>query len=581
MKIDLSRCGFFLPRHRPDRASGRERAGRFKLAALLGFAECRRLLPDNVYFSRPLYNQPRRGDWVTDIRPEIGYGYVFVNGRVNLGVSAEIGRHATYSTENYADFNAYANGQYRFNPTTLGVWGVSFGRDHEPRSSIDPQDQLDPTPTQYWKATAYGAISHRFGDNTLKLGVTYDGYNFLNQTGINNDDRDRDMGTIGARFTHKLTDRQSLFAETTLDVRRYHSAVDDNGYARNSQGVRADAGWQANVGEHGRVEIYGGLLYQDYSDARFAAVVAPDFGGRYTWASGGTSITADLRRSLEETTLGGISSYLNTRASLQFSQDLSNHVRLYGGASFADLDFQDSSRRDQLTNFWLGGRKYLTPHFYIGAEAGFEERESTSPVNDYTETRIMARLGIDTRPAFNSDDTGSMDGPSGFYVGAGGDISSGHHDGWATAGHERQPDHGFRRLRARWAGHRGLGQGYRQRLSGRRRRLRHVRGPLGSLAPARRAGVLGRREELHWHLVPRGAAPHGRFAGLWSRGRPFHPVRHGLCHRERFRQLFQQADRVRIWNRRQHAAHAEPRPVDGIYAGAVSRLPGRCWPQHA
>ena len=384
---------------------------------------------DNVYFSRPLYNQPRRGDWVSVITPTIGYGYVFEKGRINLGASAAFGRYATYSSEDFNDFAVNANGNYRFDPSTFGVWGVSLSREHEPRSSIEPSDQTGINPTIYWKTSAYGALSRRFGDNTVKLGVTYEGYDFKDSSTtvppftINNDDRDRDMITVGSRFTHKLDDRNSLFAEGTFDWRNYRSTYDDFGYRRSSQGVRAIGGWQAKIGEHGKAELYGGLLYQNFRDPRFADVVTPDVGGRYSWQADGASLTADLRRTLEETTLQGISSYVNTRASIRMSQDLPNNIRLYGGLALSDLDFQDSSRRDQLTNVWLGARKYLTPHLYIGAEASFEERESTSPVNDYTESQIMARIGLDTQRAFDPDKVSDVSDPSGFYVGAGGDIS--------------------------------------------------------------------------------------------------------------------------------------------------------------
>lgn len=385
---------------------------------------------DNVFFSRPLYDQTRRGDWVTVIRPAIGYGYVFEKGRIDLGATAEIGRYATYSSEDYVDFNAHADGSYRFDPSTFAIWGVSVGREHEARSSIEPSDQIGTNPTQYWKTSAYGAISRRFGDNTVKLGMTYAGYDFSDASTtippytINNDDRDRDMMTVGGRFTHRLDARQRIFAETTFDLRRYRSSIDDAGYARDSQGVRAIAGWQADVGEHGRAEVYGGLLYQDYRDSRFANVAAPDFGGRYSWQANGASIVAGLRRTLEETTLAGVSSYVNTTASLRMSQDLPNAIRLYGGLSLSDLDFQNSDRRDQMTNFWLGARKYVTPHLYLGAEAGFEERESSSAADDYTETRIMARVGIDSQRAFDPDATSALSETlSGFYLGAGGEIS--------------------------------------------------------------------------------------------------------------------------------------------------------------
>ena len=75
------------------------------------------------------------------------------------------------------------------------------------------------------------------------------------------------------------------------------------------------------------------------------------------------------------------------RRACSLSQDLENRIRLYGGASLADLNFQDSSRSDEVTNLWIGARKYLTPRFYVGAEAGFEERDSSDPAEDYTATQ--------------------------------------------------------------------------------------------------------------------------------------------------------------------------------------------------
>ncbi len=384
---------------------------------------------DNVYFSRPLYDQRRLGDWVTVIRPSLGYDYRFDKGFVSLDASAAIGRYARYSSENYFDFGLNANGRYRFDPLTTAIWGLGVSREHEPRSSIEPNDQIGTEPTTYWKTSAFGAIQRRLGADALKLGFTYDGYTFQDSSTsvapytINNDDRDRDMFTFGARYTHPLAETTRIFTEGTLDLRNYRQSRDDNGYARDSLGGRAIAGLQQDVGKNGRAEVYGGLLYQNYRDARFGNVVAPDFGGRYTWTSNGTSVEARLERTIEETTLSGISSYLQTTASLRLSQDLDNRIRLYGGISLADLGFQDSSRKDQLTNLWIGARKYLTPHFYLGAEAGFEERDSSDPTNDYTATKIMARLGIDTGRAFDPEKAADPgESASGFYIGAGGSL---------------------------------------------------------------------------------------------------------------------------------------------------------------
>lgn len=384
---------------------------------------------DNVFFSRPLYDQRRLGDWVTVIRPSLGYDYRFDKGAISFGASAAIGRYAKYTSENYFDFGLDATGRYRFDPLTTAVWGLGLTRGHEPRSSLDPSDQIGTEPTTYWKTSAFGAIQRRIGTDTLKLGFTYDGYNFQDSSTtvapytINNDDRDRDMMTFGARYTHPLAEGTRIFAEGTLDWRNYRQSRDDNGYARDSLGGRANVGLQQDVGKNARAEVYGGFLYQNYRDARFDAVVAPDFGGRYTWQSNGTSVEARLDRTLEETTLAGISSYLQTTASLNVSQDLQNRIRLYGGASLADLNFQNSARSDQLTNLWIGARKYLTPRFYVGAEAGFEERDSSDPTEDYTATRIMARVGIDSGRAFDPTKAANLgEAATGFYVGAGGSL---------------------------------------------------------------------------------------------------------------------------------------------------------------
>lgn len=389
---------------------------------------------DNVFFGRPLFVSPtlylrRLGDWVTVIKPRVGYDHVYDKGYVNFEASAAIGRYATYTTENYLDLNFSASGRHRFSPTTIGVWGMGLSRGHEARNSLAPSDRIGIGPTVYWKASAYGALSHRDGDNIYKLGFTYDGFDYHDIAStvapfiVNNDDRDRHMVTVGGRYTRRLSDRNSFYVDGVLDLRDYRLAADDNGYQRDSFGGRLSAGWQSDIGEYGRLELYGGLLIQTYRDPRFATVFTPDFGASYSWSRNGLSINAAMSRSIEETTLAGVSSYVRTGATLQVRQNLPGNFRIYAGLGIADLDFQGSGRRDRQTSAWIGARKYLAPHFYAGVEAAFEENDSSVAANDYTETRIMARLGVDTSSGFDPQgDYASHISISGFYLGAGGEF---------------------------------------------------------------------------------------------------------------------------------------------------------------
>ena len=381
---------------------------------------------DNVFFSRPTWHagafEPRRGDWVTVFLPALNYRLEREGHRINLGGSAEIGRYATYGSENYEDFRLYSNGVHRLDPMTLAVWGLSIAREHEPRNSTDPVAQTGPVPPVYWNTSSYGAVSRRIEDDTIKVGYTFDRYDFVEFGGVNYDYRDRNMGTLGARWTHRNDDTTSIYAEGTFDVREY-----DTSNFRDSRGVRANLGMQTKFGDTVDLELFAGLILQDFDNASFDDVVAANYGGDLSWRPiPGTSVTLKAQRTLEETTLADTSSYLRTAVSLQVQQIIRSDFRVYGGASAAMLDFQGTSREDQLTNAWLGFRKYVSPKVFVGAEAAYEERELNFALNDYTETRIMGRIGIETEDAFGEEELANAPGVDNtdIYLGVRGGVTS-------------------------------------------------------------------------------------------------------------------------------------------------------------
>ena len=377
---------------------------------------------DNVFYARPLWDQPRRGDLVTVFLPALNYRLEREGHRINLGGSGEIGRYNTYDSENYEDFRLYSNGTHRLDPVTLAVWGLSIARDHEPRNSIEPSAQIGPVPPVYWRTSSYGAVSRRFDQNSVKLGYVFDRYDFVESGGANYDYRDRNMATVGARWTHRQEATTSIFGDATVDIRDYDSAN-----FRDSHGVRASIGWEKKYGDTVDLELYAGLIFQTFDNTGFDDVLAADYGGDLSWRPmPGTSVSMKARRTLEETTLAGTSSYLRTVVSLRVQQLIRSDFRVYGGASAAMLDFQGTSREDQLTNAWLGFRKYVSPNLFIGAEAAYEERESNLPLNDYTEARVMGRIGVDTDEAFSEDDLAAAPGidNTDVYIGVRGGVTS-------------------------------------------------------------------------------------------------------------------------------------------------------------
>jgi hypothetical protein len=209
------------------------------------------------------------------------------------------------------------------------------------------------------------------------------------------------MVTAGARFSADFGESSRLYLEGSFDGRQYVDPVDDFGF----DGIRWERApsWAGSeISARRSTPSLWRRHSAEFRGSRFSDVVAPDYGGQLRWTpQPGTVVRAQAGRTLEETTLPGVSSYLRTTASLNVSQLVRDDLRLYGGASAAMLDFQDAGREDQIVSAWLGVRKYVAPRVFIGAEAAYQERESNEPTNDFTENRIMVRAGVESGPAYD------------------------------------------------------------------------------------------------------------------------------------------------------------------------------------
>jgi opacity protein-like surface antigen len=381
---------------------------------------------DNIFSTRAA----READWITTIAPWLGLELGDNDARVNLGANAEYGAYASNSDENYLDYRFYANGRVRFAPGFLLLTNLSHSHDHEDRGS--PDDVNGSEPTEYDLTRGVAAILKRFGQTIVKLGTTYDRYDFEDSGIINNDDRDRQIVTAGMRAERRAGEAARLFGEVYFNNREYRTSVDDNGFNRDSDGIRAAAGVNYRFSPTLDGEIYAGWIYQDYADGALADVSTPDIGGRLNWRpADGTSLIFNAERSVEETTLSGASSYVLTGLSLDWLHWISEDVRLHAGANYAVHDYQGVNRTDHVYGVDLGIRRYLNPHTYVNAGYAFRGRQSDDIIQNYDQSRFMVRLGADLQPAYDAattgtnngagpDDAGSMEpgSRSTFYLGA-------------------------------------------------------------------------------------------------------------------------------------------------------------------
>jgi len=344
---------------------------------------------DNIFATDTL----TEADFITIISPRINLDSTWDRHSLRIKLGAELGRYAEFDAENYNDYWASTDGKYNLGPATDIFGGLGLSSEHEDRDSPDASSG-GLSPTTYRSKNAHVGIKTTRDMTTYRIGATYEKLDFDNILtadggSIINNDRDRDLIGIGVRATHQLDTSHALFAQALYDVREYDQSVDQDGYARDSDGYRLAAGFKNDYGNGNRAEAYIGLLAQDYDDNRFDSVNKIDFGGNFAFGPDGkTMLSGKLLRTLNETTVAGSSSYLHTavsgRLEYRISPQLIPHIKL----GYAQSDFMDSGRKDNIFSTEAGLKYYLARNAFITTGYRHVNRDSndfglTTTSNDY------------------------------------------------------------------------------------------------------------------------------------------------------------------------------------------------------
>ncbi len=381
----------------PD--DGKTRLGPFVLDAGAAVSQG---YTDNVYATR----NDKVGDGVTIFTPEVSLTTENLPVDLELFGSAEIGRYWDETSEDYEDFNFGLDTTYRFNPQSAVFGGASFGRDHEERDS--PDDVNGSEPTLFYDTQAFLGTVNRFDEVSLRAGATFERLDFddVDAVGgsINNDDRDRDLYTAGARVGYMVAPGYEIFGQGLFDLRDYDSSRDDFGFDRDSEGFSAAAGLRYRPDPTLDAEAFLGLLSQDYDDSSFETTTEPDFGLQVTWRpQPGTRIRGFVDRSLQETTLIGSSGYVSTAYGVSLIQQIRPDIRFETSAAFYESDYKGLDREDTTFDLGLGGRYYLTPNFFLATNYSFLQRDSVVASEDYDEHQVFFSLGAELSPAYQEE----------------------------------------------------------------------------------------------------------------------------------------------------------------------------------
>jgi hypothetical protein len=366
-----------------------------------------------------IYALPTReiSDWVWVLSPTLSGESQWDGSRLRIDAGAELGRYDEYTTEDYDDWWVNADGRYDLAPGSNLFGGIGYSQEHEDRGSPDavaPTEALsaiEAEPTVYTALTAQGGIVHRFGENLLRAGATYERLDYddvpsLAGTIIDNDDRDRQVFGLAVRLSHPVADRLDLFAQALWNARRYDHTPDDYGYYRDSGGYRLAIGVKGQLARGLDAEGYAGYLSQDYDDPRFDRVSALDFAGKLNWrVDPRTRARLTLERTVNETTLEGSSSYLYTNLAGSLTHQLGDRTTLAANLGAGLVAYQDVGRDDWIYTAGLTARYMLTEHLYVTGGYRFVHRDSNDSggvpgidLYDYDRQQVFLTIGLFGNP---------------------------------------------------------------------------------------------------------------------------------------------------------------------------------------
>lgn len=333
---------------------------------------------DNIFASENI----EQSDTATIVRPELDLTSESSRHRLTFGAEAELARYSDFGTEDYDDFDIYADGRVEIGKGRL-QGELRHSALHEERTSPDDARGLEPT--EFTIDEISGAYTWKPSRWMARLDGSYRQFEFEDSpaliTPVDNSDRDREVSELGVRFARDMSPSYALYAEAKAKQIDYEQQFDRDGFERSSDGYSAVFGSLMDFSGQTFGEVFAGYLRMKYDDARFGTADGPTFGGRVTWnVTGLTTLVFTGSRRIDSTTIVGAAGIDTTEFGFEADHELLRNLILNLDLSYANEDFDGIDRDDDITRIMVGG-KYVMNR-YLNWEFGYAYHDrSTSPEN--------------------------------------------------------------------------------------------------------------------------------------------------------------------------------------------------------
>ncbi|MBI1778230.1 MAG: outer membrane beta-barrel protein [Proteobacteria bacterium] len=376
-------------RARPDFDPLGVRVGSARLFTTLGLQETY----DNNIFA---ISSAPKGDFITSIDPSMDLRSDWNNHALSFHADSHLARYARYTNENVADVALAANGRLDILRDARILGDAGYRLAHEPRFSPEDVGALRPTEYSDWSGKLTG--EKEFSRVSLQLTSAVDRFQYQNgRTAagavVNQSLRNRDETQLTLRTGYELAPLRQIYLLTGYNWRDYRSTVDAGGFNRNSTGYTAAVGTRYDVTGILFADLFVGYRHQDYRDIRLAPASGPTGGAKLTWnLSGLTTLTGELSRDVQETSVAAASSYFATRSLIAADHELLRNLLLNANFGYELDSFQGINRADSYYLAGIGAKYLLNRNLSLSGAYGYRSRSSNATGIGFDDHSILLRL---------------------------------------------------------------------------------------------------------------------------------------------------------------------------------------------
>lgn len=322
-----------------------------------------------------------------------------------LGTYAESRNHADFNDNDILNAGVFADGRLDVRRQLALTAGGSYDLLHESRKATNSAFLSD-SPVEYRLGTSYLGIEQELGRVRYRGRLNYRNYDFmdardfLTNTPIDQDFRDRDEYSVLLQGGFAVTRDASVFVRTTFREREY-AGLTPGGLDRDSQGWTVAGGIDFDITRLARGSIAVGYMEEEFDDPALPTIDGVSVDAGIEWFPTET-VTARLTasRAVRPSALINSGGYIASDVTAGVDVELARNFILSGTAGYGMSDYEDIDREETRYGASLGATYLINRYLRTALAYTYEQQDVESSgivvpggfIQDYETNEVLLTL---------------------------------------------------------------------------------------------------------------------------------------------------------------------------------------------